>query len=109
MDDGRLIIQKVKQSDAGKYTCVAENIAGKTEKSVNIIVTSEYLPFLNKFHIITILSFILATPQVLQDPSSLTVDENEKSVLTCLYNTSHEKYTVVKWRKDGKPLKVRFC
>lgn len=41
MDDGRLIIEKVRITDGGKYTCVAENIAGKTEKSVNVVVTSK--------------------------------------------------------------------
>ncbi|XP_050311657.1 tyrosine-protein kinase-like otk [Anthonomus grandis grandis] len=88
VDDGRLIITKVKQSDAGKYTCVAENVAGKTEKMVDIVVTTK--------------------PTVTQDPVSITVDENDKSVLTCQYSTSFPKYTVVKWRKDGKLLKHEF-
>lgn len=38
-------------------------------------------------------------------PSSVTVDENEKSVLICAFDTKSESYTTVKWRKDGKPLK----
>lgn len=88
VDDGRLVIQKVKSSDAGKYTCVAENIAGKTTKAVEIVVTTK--------------------PSLLQGPSSVTVDENEKSVLTCAYNTTHEEYTAVRWRKDGKLLKHEY-
>ncbi|XP_076264901.1 tyrosine-protein kinase-like otk isoform X2 [Rhynchophorus ferrugineus] len=85
VDDGRLIINNVTLSDAGRYTCIAENMAGKTTKFVNIVVTT--------------------LPELLQGPSSITVDENDKSVLTCLYNTSYEKHTIVRWRKDGKLLK----
>ncbi|XP_066148461.1 tyrosine-protein kinase-like otk [Euwallacea fornicatus] len=88
VDDGRLIIAKAKIAHMGKYTCVAENIAGKTEKSVNVVVTTK--------------------PIVLQDPSSVTVDEGEKSILTCQYNASHPEYTTVRWRKDGKPLRHEF-
>ncbi|XP_060519446.1 tyrosine-protein kinase-like otk [Cylas formicarius] len=88
VDDGRLIIEHVKEADAGKYTCVAENIAGKTEKSVAIVVTTK--------------------PEILSDPSSVTVDENEMTELICAYNTTWDKYTIVKWRKDGKTLRHDF-
>lgn len=40
-DDGRLIITEVMETYAGKYTCVAENLAGKTEKSIELVVTSK--------------------------------------------------------------------
>lgn len=39
-DDGRLIIEKVIVENGGNYTCVAENLAGRTEKFVQLIVTS---------------------------------------------------------------------
>lgn len=87
-DDGRLLIDAVKVEHGGNYTCVAENIAGKTEKSVEIIVTSK--------------------PEITSHPSSVTVDENDPSVLTCDYDSDSRPFTVVKWRKDGKTLKHDF-
>lgn len=30
------------------------------------------------------------------------MDENEKSVLTCAYDTKSEPHTQLRWRKDGK-------
>lgn len=42
-DDGRLVVENVKVEDAGNYTCVAENIAGRTSKELNLIVTSKCL------------------------------------------------------------------
>ncbi|KAL1516132.1 hypothetical protein ABEB36_000053 [Hypothenemus hampei] len=86
VDDGRMIMETIKSNHAGTYKCVAENLAGITEKTLKIIVTNK--------------------PQILQDPASLTVDEGEKSVLECVYNASQEQYTQVKWRKDGKNLRV---
>lgn len=41
-DDGRLIIEKVTAEQAGTYTCVAENMAGKVERKVELIVTCMY-------------------------------------------------------------------
>lgn len=34
------------------------------------------------------------------------MDEYGASVLTCIYNTSFEKFTTMRWRKDGKIFKV---
>lgn len=84
-DDGRLIIDSAQLENAGNYSCVAQNIAGKTEMSVELIVTTR--------------------PRIISHPSSVTVDENEPSMLTCAYESSSEMYTVTKWRKDGKSLK----
>ncbi|GLV45808.1 off-track [Carabus blaptoides fortunei] len=86
VDDGRLIIDKVESTDAGKYTCVAENMASKSETAVTLIVTTK--------------------PVINADPESITVDENTKSVLTCGYDAMAEPYTTVKWRKDAKLLRT---
>lgn len=40
-EDGRLIIEKVKTEDAGQYSCVAENVAGRTEKVLDLVITSK--------------------------------------------------------------------
>lgn len=45
-------------------------------------------------------------PKISTDPSSLTVEENEQSVLTCGYESKSDKYTTIKWRKGGKVLKL---
>lgn len=86
-DDGRLIIENVLHENAGKYICVAENFAGKTERSVNIIVTSK--------------------PKITENPQSITVEENDKSVLNCGVETrnSSKDHNVIRWRKDGKLIK----
>lgn len=42
-DDGRLIISKIVLQHSGNYTCVAENVAGRTERAIELIVISEYL------------------------------------------------------------------
>ncbi|KAG5887633.1 hypothetical protein JTB14_030903 [Gonioctena quinquepunctata] len=88
VDDGRLIIENAKVENAGNYKCVAENIAGKTEMSVELMVTTK--------------------PQILVQPSSVTVDENEESVLHCEFDSDSRQHTMVKWRKDGKYLKHEY-
>nr|CAH7727893.1 unnamed protein product [Callosobruchus chinensis] len=68
------------------YKCVAENIAGRTETVVEVVVTTK--------------------PKITSHPSSVTVDENETAILSCEYDSTESlPHTVVKWRKDGKSLK----
>lgn len=45
-------------------------------------------------------------PNIKVDPSSISVDENERSVLTCAYETKSDKYTNMRWKKDGKYLNI---
>lgn len=40
------------------------------------------------------------------DPESITIDENQKSVLKCGYEAMAPPYTSVHWRKDGKILRT---
>lgn len=56
-DDGRLIIGKVKLEDAGSYVCVAENIAGRTEKVLDLVVTRKSFFTSNKRYGVINLSF----------------------------------------------------
>ncbi|CAG9824276.1 unnamed protein product [Phaedon cochleariae] len=88
VDDGRLIIDSVRAENAGIYKCVAENIAGKTESTVELIVTMK--------------------PKITKHPSSVTVEENQKSLLHCEFESESRDHTVIKWRKDGKTLKHDF-
>ncbi|KRT79751.1 Immunoglobulin, partial [Oryctes borbonicus] len=83
-DDGRLIIERIQKENTGNYSCVAENIAGRTEWTMNLFVTTK--------------------PVITMHPSSITVDENENSALFCNYESESESYTHVRWKKDGKLL-----
>lgn len=42
------------------------------------------------------------------DPESTTVEENKKSNLMCGYDAMPEPYTSVRWRKDGKLMRVEL-
>lgn len=84
-DDGRLIIEHVRVENAGNYTCVAENVAGKTEMGFELIVTSK--------------------PVILAGPESVAVEENEEAVLVCDFEAKSEEHTTVTWKKDGKAVK----
>ncbi|CAH0547715.1 unnamed protein product [Brassicogethes aeneus] len=86
--DGRLIIEKAQLSHSGFYSCVAESVAGKVVKTFELVVTTK--------------------PEITSHPVSVTVDENDRSTLTCSFNSNSEGHTVVKWRKDGKLLKHDF-
>ncbi|KAJ8952010.1 hypothetical protein NQ318_023450, partial [Aromia moschata] len=80
VDDGRLII---------------ENIT--LEHAVTLQKTCD-LNYLN-------ICLFLAKPEITFHPSSVTVDENETSLLTCGFQSDSLPYTLVKWRKDGKLIK----
>ncbi|VDM30129.1 unnamed protein product [Toxocara canis] len=43
IDGGRLTIQGVQDSDAGSYTCVAQNIAGRDFGNINLDVGSKFV------------------------------------------------------------------
>jgi len=83
VDENNLVIEgPIKKSDSGKYTCIAENMAGQTRKVSELYV---------------------ATPPTVSDPHSIVVDEDGVGVLHCLYSAS--PHTTVKWIKDGKYLR----
>ncbi|XP_045463115.1 tyrosine-protein kinase-like otk [Harmonia axyridis] len=87
-DDGRLIIAKVDLKHSGNYTCAAENVAGRTERSIELIVI---------------------TPPVIEaHPQNLTVSENEEFKLVCRYETQSKAVTAVRWRKEGKLVKHEY-
>ena len=55
-DDGSLLIFNTRDIDQGVYKCVAINVMGQDERSVNLTVEEgkskiSHLPFLNNFHI----------------------------------------------------------
>ncbi|KAL3284491.1 hypothetical protein HHI36_018652 [Cryptolaemus montrouzieri] len=87
-DDNRLIIPTVKLEHSGNYTCVAENIAGKTEKFVELIVTT--------------------IPVIKMYPNIMPVMENAETELVCEYETQAGTFSSIKWRKDGKLMKNEY-
>ncbi|XP_054708800.1 inactive tyrosine-protein kinase 7-like [Uloborus diversus] len=83
VQDMRLIFSEVQETDAGEYTCVAENIAGEHRKSFNL--------------------FVSAAPVVLRDPIDITVNEGEIARFECSY--SNTSSTSVVWLKDDMYIK----
>ena len=75
-----LQIEKAQRVDSGKYKCVAENIAGRKEVDVNVIVA--------------------IYPQVTKNPVNKTVNEGESVKMQCGF--SGIPRPLVTWEKDAK-------
>lgn len=86
VEENTLIITK---ADVNKksvnYTCTAENLAGTTEITVQV--------------------FVSTPPTVTYSPKSLTIMEEESISLSCGYKGEHPPVTQVKWLRDNEPLK----
>ncbi|XP_067941664.1 inactive tyrosine-protein kinase 7-like [Watersipora subatra] len=80
----KLIFNPVDVSHNANYTCVAENMAGKREITVEIIVT--------------------VPPIITQMPTDTEIKEGQTGQLQCGYNGSAPPWTQVIWYKDSKPL-----
>ncbi|XP_043676096.1 tyrosine-protein kinase-like otk [Vespula pensylvanica] len=86
VQDNTLIIGKAQiNEDDGNYTCVAENLAGETDMSVQVIISTP--------------------PTVISSPESLSVMESEPVTMTCSYSGMESPVTHIRWFKDGEPLK----
>ncbi|NP_001360633.1 Ig-like domain-containing protein [Caenorhabditis elegans] len=84
LNGNQLKITRIKEGDAGKYTCEADNSAGSVEQDVNV-------------NVITI-------PKIEKDgiPSDYESQQNERVVISCpVYARPPAKIT---WLKAGKPL-----
>lgn len=46
LEDHTLIVRQVTSSDEGSYTCVVENMVGKSESSATLTVHGQYNPTL---------------------------------------------------------------
>lgn len=80
-DDLRLKILFVRQNDEGEYNCVAENLAGRTEGVVKIVVTNK--------------------PKIRNPPGSIDVVEGSIVELKCDYEGDPYPATTIEWRKTG--------
>ncbi|KAG7201881.1 hypothetical protein KM043_004596 [Ampulex compressa] len=86
VQDNTLIIAKARMGeDDGNYTCVAENLAGETDATVLVLISTP--------------------PALISSPESLNVMEGDSVTITCSYSGMEPPVTHVRWLKDGEPLK----
>ncbi|XP_071573152.1 tyrosine-protein kinase-like otk isoform X1 [Temnothorax nylanderi] len=86
VQDNTLIIARARMGeDDGNYTCVAENLAGETDISVQIVISTP--------------------PSIISSPESLSAMEGDSVTLTCSYSGMEPPVTHVHWLKDGTQLR----
>ncbi|KAG5677506.1 hypothetical protein PVAND_007262 [Polypedilum vanderplanki] len=84
-DNKTLNIDHIKESDAGLYTCIAENILGSDEASSQVDVINSHAP-----------------PVLLFEPYDLEAIPGTTIELPC--GSEGEPTPVSKWKKDGRTL-----
>ncbi|XP_021697884.1 peroxidasin isoform X1 [Aedes aegypti] len=84
-DDIELTIEHVKESDAGSYTCVAENELGSVEATAELAVINDVGP-----------------PSFLFEPYDLEAIEGTTIELPC--KAEDDDIMQTKWRKDGRTI-----
>ncbi|XP_061943350.1 inactive tyrosine-protein kinase 7-like [Apis cerana] len=86
VQDNTLIVAKARiGEDDGNYTCVAENMAGETDISAQVVISTP--------------------PTLTSSPENLSVMEGDSVTMTCSYSGMDAPVTHVRWLKDGEPLK----
>ncbi|XP_043799243.1 tyrosine-protein kinase-like otk [Apis laboriosa] len=86
VQDNTLIVAKARiGEDDGNYTCVAENMAGETDISAQVVISTP--------------------PTLTGSPENLSVMEGDSVTMTCSYSGMDAPVTHVRWLKDGEPLK----
>lgn len=84
MDEGNLVISDIRSHDAGKYVCVAENLAGRKESHTAILS-------------------VFSRPSLVLSPQDITALSEDNIVLECKAYGDPEP--TVTWRKkEGGPL-----
>ncbi|XP_053989668.1 tyrosine-protein kinase-like otk [Hylaeus anthracinus] len=86
VQDNTLIVAKAGMGeDDGNYTCVAENMAGETDISVQVVISTP--------------------PTLISSPESQSVMKGDSVTMTCSYSGMEPPMTHVRWLKDGEPVK----
>ncbi|XP_043256636.1 tyrosine-protein kinase-like otk [Colletes gigas] len=86
VQDNTLIVAKARMGeDDGNYTCVAENMAGETDISAQVLISTP--------------------PTLISSPESQSVMKGDSVTMTCSYSGMDPPVTQVRWLKDGEPLK----
>ncbi|XP_078047584.1 tyrosine-protein kinase-like otk [Augochlora pura] len=86
VQDNTLIVAKARMGeDDGNYTCVAENMAGETEISAQVLISTP--------------------PTLINSPESQSAMEGDSVTMACSYSGMEPPVTHVRWLKDAEPLK----
>nr|XP_033328760.1 tyrosine-protein kinase-like otk isoform X2 [Megalopta genalis] len=86
VQDNTLIVAKARMGeDDGNYTCVAENMAGETEISAQVLISTP--------------------PTLIASPESQSAMEGDSVTMACSYSGMEPPVTHVRWLKDAEPLK----
>ena len=85
----KLILTNASRNLATNYTCVAENLAGSRQLTVDIVVTEE--------------------PMITQPPTDSEINEGASGQLLCVYEGSPPPWTTVTWLFEDKPIPSEVC
>uniref|UniRef100_A0A914XKC9 Ig-like domain-containing protein n=1 Tax=Plectus sambesii TaxID=2011161 RepID=A0A914XKC9_9BILA len=82
----QLVIDEAGQADGGKYVCIAENMAGRREGVLTVVVT--------------------APPKIIRHPGSKDLLEGQNVYFDCKAEATPYPATSIEWEKDGEPVRA---
>ncbi|XP_059483916.1 protein sidekick [Neocloeon triangulifer] len=84
LESGDILISSVQSADAGEYTCIQSNEAGRNESSAWLIV--------------------LVQPQILQPPADTKIILGHTATFQCKVSSDHSLPFSITWKKNGLPI-----
>ncbi|XP_014667914.1 PREDICTED: inactive tyrosine-protein kinase 7-like [Priapulus caudatus] len=88
-DGSRLVVDVVRQSDSGNYSCVVSNMAGVKRNNIKLVVSVE--------------------PKITRHPESMMVEESKTALFHCDYTGSPAPYTTITWTRNGSEIELRHA